>query len=156
MELPQLLKSWVLIALGVLLASATASGIRYDDTGALVLAVVLLSLCNVFLKPLLLLFTLPFIVLSLGLGIWLINALLFLLVGELVSGFHVDSFWNALWGAFVVSLTGALANLFFGPRNLRRRGVQVRFGRGPGAPPRDQAGRRPRKPLKDDDDVIDV
>ncbi|MFW6218290.1 MAG: phage holin family protein [Verrucomicrobiota bacterium] len=153
MDFARLLKSWVLIALGVLLASGTAGGIRYDSTGSLVVAVIVLSLCNVFLKPLLMLFSLPFIVLTFGLGIWLINAVLFLLVGEVVGGFHVDSFWNALWGAFVVSLTGALANLFFAPKGTRRVNIQVR--RGPGGPGASTRGGS-RRPLKDDDDVIDV
>ena len=69
------------------------------------MVVVLLSLCNTVLKPLLVLFTLPFIVLSLGIGVWLINALLFYFVGRLVSGFHVATFGAALWGALIVSLT---------------------------------------------------
>jgi len=160
MEFKQLLKSWVLIALGVLLASATASGIHYDDTASLIIAVILLSLCNVFLKPLLMLFSLPFIVLTFGLGIWLINAVLFMLVGELVGGFYVDSFWNAFWGALVVSVTGGLANLFFAPKERRR--VNIHVSRGPGGGPNRGPGQGPsgnrgsRRPLKDDDDVIDV
>jgi putative membrane protein len=51
------------------------------------------------------LFTLPFIVLTLGLGLIVINALLFLFVGRLVNGFTVASFWSALGGACVVSVT---------------------------------------------------
>lgn len=156
MHFKQIFKSWLLIALGVLIAANVFAGIRYTDTGALIVAVLLLSLCNVFLKPLLMLFALPFIILTFGLGIWLINALLFLLVGNLVAGFEVDSFGYALAGAFVVSLTGAAANLLFGSSR-----VQVRTHRGPGGgnggggqgkPSRPQE----RKPLKGDDDVIDI
>ncbi len=147
MNFPQILKSWLLLALGVVLASYTATGIHYDSNGALVVAVLLLSLCNVFLKPLLMLFSLPFIVLTFGIGIWLINALLFLLVGELVEGFYVASFWNALWGALVVSITGAAANALFG--NTR---VRVQSGQGSNQ----DARRNLRKTNKDDDDVIDV
>ena len=80
-------KSWVIVAFGVLIASNTASGIHYDSREALIIVVILLSACNVFLKPLLMLFSLPFIILTFGIGIWVINALLFLFVAALVSGF---------------------------------------------------------------------
>ena len=119
METNSLFKSWLLIALGVLIASNIFSGINYVDTGSLVLAVFLLSLCNVFLKPLLMLFALPFIILTFGFGIWLINAFLFMLVGNLVDGFSVASFGYALAGAFVVSLTGVAANVLFGKKNVK-------------------------------------
>lgn len=148
MDFKTLFKSWLLIALGVLIASHIFDGIHYTDNSALIVAVLLLSLCNVFLKPLLMLFALPFIILTFGLGIWLINALLFLLVGNLVDGFVVDSFGYALAGALVVSLTGAAANIFFGKNKVR---ASVHSG-GPGA----SAPRQPsQKPLKDDD-VIDI
>lgn len=150
MDFKQLLKTWLLLALGVIIAAHTAQGIGYDSTGALVVAVLLLSFCNLVLKPVLMLFSLPFIILTFGIGIWLINALLFMLVGALVEGFHVLSFWNALWGALVVSLTGAAANLLFGGSRIN---VQTAGSSG------QATGRTPsqsRKPLKDDDDVIDI
>jgi putative membrane protein len=152
MDFIKIFKSWLLIALGVLIASNVFDGISYSDTGSLVVAVLLLSLCNVFLKPLLMLFALPFIILTFGLGIWLINALLFLLVAELVDGFGVASFGYALAGAFIVSLTGAAANVLFG--NTR---VQVRTRRGGSGGAGGSGGSQPppKKPLKDDD-VIDI
>lgn len=148
MDFKQLLKTWLLLALGVIIAAHTARGIGYDSIGALVVAVLLLTFCNVVLKPLLMLFSLPFIVLTFGVGIWLINALLFMLVGALVEGFHVLSFWNALWGALVVSLTGVAANIFFGGSRINvQAGSSQTMNR---TPP------QKRKPLKDDDDVIDI
>ena len=155
MDFNQVFKSWVLLALGVLLAANTADGIHYDNAESLIFAVILLSVCNVFLKPVLMLFSLPFIILTLGLGIWLINALLFLLVGGLVGGFHVESFAYALWGALVVSVTGGIANLLFGKKE-RRGGVHVRAGRVPDPRAGTGSGRARRTPLKDDEDVIDI
>lgn len=150
MDVKALFKSWLLIALGVLIASHIFPGIGYSDSGGLLVAVLLLSLCNVFLKPLLMLFALPFIILTFGLGIWLINALLFLLVGKLVDGFSVDSFGYALAGALVVSLTGAAANVLFGKTR-----VNVQTSRS--VPTDDKGSSGPKKrPLKDDDDVIDI
>ena len=110
-----LLLRWLVLALGVLLAEKLVPGIRCDSTSTLVVVVLLLSFCNVVLKPLLLLFTLPFIILTMGLGIWLINALLFYLVGRLVDGFHVAGFGSALVGALIVSVTSMIINRLMTP-----------------------------------------
>lgn len=101
----QLLLRWAVLAIGVVLATKIVPGIEYDSGMTLFVVVVLLSFLNAILKPLLLLFTLPFIVLTLGLGIIVINALLFLFVGKLVDGFYVAGFWSAVGGALIVSIT---------------------------------------------------
>ena len=128
-----LLVRWVILALGVVLSAKIVKGISYDTESTLVVVVLLLSFFNAVLKPLLLLFTLPFVVLTLGIGIWLINALLFYFVGRLVEGFHVASFGSALFGALIVSVTNLVLNRLLAPP------------RRPGPPP---AGKR--------DDVIDI
>jgi putative membrane protein len=103
--LGNLLVRWGVLALGVALAAHIVPGIRYDDVMTLVTVVLVLSFFNAILKPLLVLFTLPFILLTMGLGLIVINALLFLFAGRLVAGFHVASFWSALGGACIVSVT---------------------------------------------------
>jgi putative membrane protein len=108
----QLLLRWAILALGVVLATKLVPGIECRDGITLVSVVLVLSFFNAILKPLLLLFTLPFIVLTLGLGVLVINALLFLFVGRLVDGFHVAGFWPALWGALVVSVTNLFVSSF--------------------------------------------
>lgn len=110
-----LLLRWLVLALGVLLSAKLVPGIGYDSGGTLVAVVLLLSLCNILLKPLLLLFTLPFIVLTMGLGIWLINAVLFYFVGRLVEGFYVAGFGSALLGALIVSVTSLIINRLLAP-----------------------------------------
>jgi len=133
----QLLLRWGILAIGVMLATKLVPGIHCDDGRTLVAVVLVLSLLNAVLKPLLVLFTLPFILLTLGLGVIVINALLFLFVGRLIEGFHVESFWSALGGALIVSIT----NLVFSG-----------FARS-AAPPANSS----RKPVKDKkDDVIDI
>jgi putative membrane protein len=134
----QLFVRWAVLALGVVLAAKLVDGISYTDVGTLVVVVVLLSFFNAILKPLLLLFTLPFILLTMGLGVILINALLFLWVGKLVDGFHVASFWVAVKGAIVVSLTNLIVSA------LVRSPKPVRAGEAPST--------KPGKP----DDVIDI
>jgi putative membrane protein len=110
-----LLVRWVVLALGVALSTKIVPGISYDSGTTLLVVVLVLSLLNVVVKPLLLLFTLPFIVLTLGLGIWLVNALLLYFVGRLVDGFHVDGFVAALLGALIISLTNLIMNRLFSP-----------------------------------------
>jgi putative membrane protein len=108
----QLLLRWLVLALGVMLAAKLVPGIRCADGRTLAAVVLLLSFLNLILKPLLVLFTLPFILLTMGLGVVVINALLFLFVGEVVKGFEVAGFWSAVGGSLVVSLTSLLANAF--------------------------------------------
>ncbi|MDO8542806.1 MAG: phage holin family protein [Opitutaceae bacterium] len=141
--LKQLLLRWLVLALGVMLATKLVPGIACDDGATLVVVVVLLSFFNAILKPLLVLFTLPFIVVTMGLGIIVINALLFLLVGRLVAGFHVESFWSAVGGSLVVSITNlAVSSLTKGSKTDRK---------SPPPPPPPAPGPKP-KP----DDVIDI
>ena len=150
-----LFKTWLLILMGVLFASNILPGIHYQSLYALLLAALLLSLSNVFLKPLLMLFALPFIVLTFGLGVWFINAWLFLLVSGLVEGFTVNSFSSALAGAFIVSLTGWFANIFFIPS--QKRGIRVHFGRRGGVNNRPMSNDPKLSSHKlDGDDVIDI
>ena len=111
-----LLVRWLVLALGVMLSTKLVRGIHYDSGTTLAVVVVLLSLFNAVLKPLLMLFTLPFIVLTLGIGIWFINALIFYFTGKLVDGFHVDNFAAALLGALIVSVTNiVLTKILMGP-----------------------------------------
>jgi putative membrane protein len=131
--LVQLLVRWLVLALGVALATKLVPGIRCDDGMTLVIVAILLSFFNSFLKPLLVLFTLPFILVTMGVGMIVINALLFLFAAHLVDGFHVAGFWSAVGGALVVSITN-----FFVSSLLRSR---------PPPPPRGPSGRG---------DVIDV
>jgi putative membrane protein len=102
------------LALGVLFAATFVPGIACDGALALIVVTVLLSFFNAVLKPLLVLFTLPFILVTMGLGVVVINAFLFLLVGRIVHGFHVEGFWSALGGSLVVSATNVAAGLFRG------------------------------------------
>jgi putative membrane protein len=106
----QLLVRWIVLAIGVVIATHIVPGIHCSDTQALVVTVLLLSLFNALLKPVLLLFTLPFIILTMGVGILVINAILFLFVGHLVQGFTVDGFWSALGGSLVLSVTSIVMN----------------------------------------------
>ncbi len=116
----QLLLRWLVLAIGVMLSTKIIPGISYDDGTTLLVVVLLLSFFNVILKPLLVLFTLPFIVLTMGLGMIVINALLFMLVGRLVEGFAVSGFWAAMGGALIVGVTNLVFTRLTAPRAANR------------------------------------
>jgi len=101
----QLMFRWFVLALGVALSTQLIPGIKCEDLFTLICVACVLGILNSLLKPILVLFALPFIVLSLGLGVVVINALLFMLAGRLVGGFHVAGFWSAVGGAVVLSVT---------------------------------------------------
>jgi putative membrane protein len=108
----QMLVRWSVLALGVALSTKFIPGIRCDGPFTLFCVVLLLTFFNAILKPLLVFFTLPFIVLSLGVGLIVINAALFYLVGRIVDGFSVAGFWPALGGALVVGITNMVVSQF--------------------------------------------
>ena len=149
-----------LLAPGVLVAALLTPGIRYSDGVALLIAVPLLCVLNSFLKPLLMLFSLPFILLTFGFGIILINALLLWIVAVIIPGFEVEGFLSALIGALIISATSLIVNLAVSGRGRKRMPghFTVRTHRGnlsagrPGGSPRGKPIRPPRK----DDDVIDI
>jgi putative membrane protein len=112
---------WLVLAMGVALAAKLVPGIHCADGMTLLVVVVLLSVFNAFLKPLLVIFTLPLVVLTAGLGLWLINAFLLWCTGRLVDGFHVDGMWAALLGSLIISLTNMVFTMFFGTKRARAR-----------------------------------
>lgn len=122
---------WAVLALGVAIATRVVPGISYTDGLTLFVVVVLLSFFNAVIRPFLLLFTLPFIIVTAGIGIVFINALLFLFVGKLVDGFHVDGFWPAFWGSLVVSFTGFVSNIFIKGTRPRSRPTPPSSPKGP-------------------------
>lgn len=144
-----LIVRWLVLALGVTLAEKLVNGVDCRDGATLFVVVMLLSFFNAVLRPLLVLFTLPFIVLTMGLGLVVINALLFLLVGRLVEGFHVDGFWSAFWAAVIVGLTNFIVTLLMKPRPPGGPGGGMGGDDDRGPEVRRQIGRR-------NDDVIDV
>jgi len=156
---PQLIIRWLILAVGVTVATHLIPGIVVESRMALFVVVLLLSFFNAILRPILVFFTLPFIVATMGLGMLLINALLFLLVGRLVEGFHVSGFWAAVGGSLIVSVTNYLigALLRSGGAVGRPRNGGGRPGDGPPNGPASGSGSgRPGSPRKIDSDVIDI
>lgn len=82
-------------------------------TTALVVAIVL-GLLNIFIKPILVILTFPVTILTLGLFLFVINALIILLCTNIVGGFSVDSFWTALFFSIILSILQSIMNKIIG------------------------------------------
>ena len=112
-----LLARWLLNAAALLLVAYLYPGVQVTSFGAALLAAVVLGLVNAVIRPILLVLTLPVTILTLGLFIFVINALLFWLVAELVGGFHVAGFWAALVGSILYSIITLVTSwIVFGKR----------------------------------------
>lgn len=104
-------------------AAAPIAGLHYDSAGSLVVAALVLGIVNAFVRPVLLFLSLPFIIVTLGFGILLVNAVLLLFVSKLVPGFHVGSFGHAFLGAIIISIVSWVLSAFIRSEEGR---VQVR------------------------------
>jgi putative membrane protein len=104
---------WIVTTVAVMVAAAFIPGIRYDTTGSLIGAALLLGILNAFVRPVLLILSAPLILLTLGLFILVVNGLMLRWVPGFVPGFHVDSFASAFWGAIVVGVVSWMLSAFF-------------------------------------------
>ncbi|CAN5871440.1 phage holin family protein [soil metagenome] len=98
------LVQWAITALSLWVASLIFRGLKFDSTSALVISALLLGLANALVKPLLIVLTLPLTLLTFGLFLLVINALMVLLVSALVRGFKVSGFWTAFFASIFVSI----------------------------------------------------
>ncbi len=104
----------LITAFGLWVADALLDGIRFDGVPSLWLAALLLGLVNAFIRPVVVLLTLPFTLLSLGLFIFVINGLMVLIVASLMPSFHTEGLGSAILASVIVGLTGWAANAFVG------------------------------------------
>jgi putative membrane protein len=134
------LGSWAINTLAVWIAAMILHNhIHFQGRGALIGASLVLGILNAFVRPILMLLALPFLIVTLGLFTWVINALLLYLVGQILKPhFEVDTFLYAFVGALIISIVSTCLNIMTGNTQLSVRR----------APPRNKKS--------DDDDVIDV
>ncbi len=108
-----LILHWIISALLLILVAYLVPGITVVSFFSALIAALVLGLANALVRPILILFTLPINILTLGLFTLVINALMFLLVSSIVKGFNVDGFWPAFWGALVMSLISWIVDSAF-------------------------------------------
>ena len=140
------LRDTTILFLGVLGASWIIDPIEAETTTTLVIVALVLALFNVVLKPILVLFALPFVIFTFGLGIFVINAILLYLAGQLIPGFAVPGFGAAFLGALVISVINLAVNMVFSPRPKVRVNLNMNAG---------NSGPRAKRKISNKD-VIDV
>ncbi len=106
------LVKWLInsIALGV--SVMIVKGLHVEGIFSLIAASLVIGLLNAFIRPFLIILTLPINILTLGLFTLIINALLFYLASYIVKGFVVESFFSALAGSIIMSIIGLILNAF--------------------------------------------
>lgn len=103
-SLTPFLLHWAITATSLWVASHLFKGLHFGSTSALLVSALLLGLANAVVKPLLVFLTLPLTLLSFGLFLLVINALVLLLVAKLVDGFRLNGFWTAFWASIFITL----------------------------------------------------
>jgi putative membrane protein len=101
---------WLITTLAILAVPYLISGVRVESFGSAMLTAAILGILNALVRPILIILTLPLTVITLGLFILIINALLFELAGALVPGMYVASFWSAFFASIIVSIVSWILN----------------------------------------------
>jgi putative membrane protein len=112
----RLLLVWILNAIALLVVAYLYPGVQIQDWKAAAVAALVLGLVNTLVKPILVILTLPVTIVTLGLFLLVLNALLFWGVASMVPGFHVSGFWAALLGAILYSIIGWLLSMLIPDR----------------------------------------
>jgi putative membrane protein len=99
---------WLILTLAILAAAYLFEGIEVSSFLSAFFAAAVLGILNAFFRPVLILLTLPINLLTLGLFTFVVNALLLMLTSGIISGFHVQGFWSAVFGSLVISVVSWL------------------------------------------------
>ena len=103
---------WVLFALALILVAKITPGVEISSFIAAMIAIAVIGLINVFIKPIITILTLPINILTLGLFTFIINAALFGLTAFLVPGFSVGGFFPAIVGSILFSIFSMIINMY--------------------------------------------
>jgi putative membrane protein len=124
----RLLWHWAILVFGLYLITLITP-ISFDAPKDLAWAALVLILVNTFIKPLLILFTLPLVILSLGLFLLIINAIILYTLPHFVPGFHVPGFFSAFFGSLLLSLITGFFTGYEKRVSVRRVDVNTRSGK---------------------------
>src|SRR4028119_2029382 len=111
--MPRFLVTWLLTAISILITAYFVPGFVVKSFIAAMVAAIILGLVNAVVKPILVLLTLPLTIVSLGLFLFVINAITIWLAGAITPGFDVACFLPALLGSIVLTVVTSLLNFFF-------------------------------------------
>ena len=104
----KILVKWLLSATALLAVAYLYSGVQVESFGSALIAAFVIGLFNAVLRPVLVILTLPVTIVTVGLFLFVINALMFWAAASVLSGFHVSGFGAALLGSLIYSLLGLL------------------------------------------------
>lgn len=107
----KILVRWLLLAAALLLVTQVYSGVTVSSFGAAMIAALVIGLFNTLLRPLLVLLTLPVTMLTLGLFLFVINALMFYFAAQVLDGLSVTGFGAALIGSLIYSACGLVIDV---------------------------------------------
>ena len=111
----------MITCLALFIGDYLLDGFSVDSSITVIISAIVITLLNKFVKPILVLFTIPATLFTMGLFLLVINASMLLMAGEIVEGFKIDGFWSALWLSFVISLTHLILG---GSTKVRRTNVR--------------------------------
>jgi putative membrane protein len=117
-----IITKWLIITVAILLASQFVPGIKVDNLSTAIIAACVLSLINIFIRPVFVLLTLPLSILTLGIFYFFINAFLLELVAYIVGpGFTIDNFFSAFLGSLIISFVSWLSNSFIATHKIEKK-----------------------------------
>lgn len=109
----QVLVRWIISALVILVVAYLLPGVHVQSFMTALVIAIILGVINVILRPILIILTLPITIVTFGLFLLVINALLIMLTTYIVPGFRVDSFWWALFFGLIVAIFNAVVSTIF-------------------------------------------
>ena len=107
----KLIVKWVLSASALLFVAYLYTGVEVRSFTSAMIAALVIGLLNAFVRPVLVVLTLPVTILTLGLFLFVINALMFYFAASVLDGFHVNGFVAALIGSLIYSLAGVVIDV---------------------------------------------
>jgi putative membrane protein len=105
---------WAIMSFSLWLASRVFKGLKFTGAGALIISALLLGFVNAIVRPLVIFLTLPLTLVTFGLFLLVINALMILLVARIVSGFNVSGFWTAFFAGIFISIVNLVIGAIVG------------------------------------------
>lgn len=111
--MPHFLLTWLLTTVSLLITAYLVPGFIIKSFVAAAIAAVLLGLANAVVRPILVFFTLPLTILTLGLFLFVVNAFTIWIVAAFTPGFHITGFFPALVGSIIVSVVNSVLNRLF-------------------------------------------
>jgi len=120
---------WIILTVAIFFAAYVIDGIHVSGFFSAFFAAAILGILNAFLRPVLIILTLPFNIITFGLFTFIINALLLKMAAGVIKGFEIDGFWPAILGALLISIVSWILNWIISDRG-RVEYIDLKKGQG--------------------------